>query len=165
MSLLLLAACGQPALPVADGPPNEPTTPAPTTTTTVWPPSQVEPDIPPNHVDNNAWKEPKDMTEAATKAATALIERIRPELEKLRAKNDFSLESTRRVLASFGYKEVDIQAMRVPLGTNAVPPPGAAFGFAVEGGCVSGAVTPDGVNLSTSGPVADWGCNLIGPTH
>ncbi|MFC0108697.1 hypothetical protein [Kibdelosporangium aridum] len=105
------------------------------------------------------------MTEADTKAANALIERIRPELEKLRAKNDFSLESTRRVLASFGYTEVDIQGMRVPLASNAVPPPGAAFGFAVQGGCVSGAVTPDGVNLSASGPVAEWGCNLVGATH
>ncbi|MFC5101788.1 hypothetical protein [Kibdelosporangium philippinense] len=59
---------------------------------------------------------------------------------------------------------VDLQAMRTRE-PNAVPPPGAAFGFSVKGGCVTGAVTPDAVSLSATGPIAEVGCNLMPFTH
>jgi hypothetical protein len=154
LGLVLVASCGKPRLAVQD----DPNPPAPKTSAAAPEVHSVPGDLGPHEVENNSSKYPKDVSPEDRQAATEVTEKIRPQLEALRAGGDFSLESTKKVLS--GYQDVGVQKMNDPDYL------GAVFGFHVgKTGCVQGAVRPDGVTVMVTGLVAEWGCNPVGATH
>ncbi|MCE7007379.1 hypothetical protein LWC34_31860 [Kibdelosporangium philippinense] len=152
----LVAACGQNALGKSDGPPT-------------YPPQKpsLPADMPLNHVDNNAWKDPKDMTEDDTRACETIAGWLRPKLEALHAKQDFTVESTRKAIADFGYPDAGVSQLypRYDNTGTLVTPPGVMFGFSIRGGCIKGDVTPQRALVVVEGSIADAGCMPPPPTH
>jgi hypothetical protein len=152
MTLLVLAACGQPVTAASDDPGLVPTTTTTTTPSTSTTPPTTSAPAPPQ-------TKPTDISDADWQAGQAAADRIRPPLENLKAAGDFSLESTRQVLTKLGYQEVGTTTMNQP------DNPGAVFGFRVAGACVQGAVRPDRVQIEVAKRDAEWACMPPGVTH
>jgi hypothetical protein len=117
-------------------------------------------DGPPNHADNNGWKQRHELTAAQQKEGDALAARIRPALTTLRSAKDFAPESTRRALIGLGLADdtVGVTTMRPPTWDGA-PPPGAVFEVRFGTvGCVIGTVAPDRLQVQVTGSAAEFGC-------
>jgi hypothetical protein len=123
-------------------------------------------DGPPNHADNNGWKQRPDLSAAEKKEGDQLADRIRSALAELRAAQDFAPESTRQALLGLGISSdrMDVTAMRQPSWMDSVPP-GAVFGVHFgEAGCVIGDVRPERLLVEVRGAAAEFGC-LEPSTH
>lgn len=116
----------------------------------------------PNHVNNNAWKQRIDPTEADLAVGTVTADRIRVALGELRRADDISPETTEDAIEGLGLRPTDVSvvALRVPPGAGtATAPPGAEFGVrAAPTACVIGSVGPSGVHVRVAGPAAEFGC-------
>jgi hypothetical protein len=119
-------------------------------------------DGPPNHADNNGWKQRHDLSPDDQRLAGQAADRIRPELAKLRTAGDFAPDSTRRMLLNLGYPsgDVEVTPMRTPGGWSSPQPPAGAV-FAVHLGraaCVLGDVRPERVLVEVRGSATEYGC-------
>lgn len=110
-------------------------------------------DTAPHEAENNGWKYRRDLDEDERRTGEQAADRIRPELQRLRAAEDFSLESTRRTIIALGFPETSVQVVPMHNGS-----PGA--GFAVRTGrvCVNGDVRPDRLLVQVEAPIAEYGC-------
>lgn len=117
-------------------------------------------DQPPNYGDNRRWRERGELSAADAAAGAAAAERIRPELERLRANGDLAADEVRAALVGLGFPAGDIAVQEFAERTVlASPGPGAAFGVRVgDAGCVVGSVSPDGVRTEVTGAAAEFGC-------
>jgi hypothetical protein len=132
---------------------------APPSSTVVAEPSGAG-DNPPNHADNNDWKQRHDLTAEEQRTGDDLAARIRPRLEALRAAGDFAPESTRQALLDLGINlgAIEVRTMRPPVGAT-TPPPGAVFAVRFgRVGCVIGDVRPERVLVQVTGSAAEFGC-------
>ncbi len=117
-------------------------------------------DAPPNHADNNGWKQRHELTAAEQRTGQDLAARIRPKLEALRAVGDFAPASTRQALLDVGISAdaIEVTTMRGPVG-EPTPPPGAVYAVHFgQAGCVIGDVRPDRVLVEVTGAAAEFGC-------
>jgi uncharacterized protein DUF6993 len=156
-SLALLAfGCAAPGTRAADAPTASASASAP-------PPAAAErtgPDVPPNHADNNGWKQRHELSAADQRTGQRLAAKIRPKLEALRAAGDFAPASTRQALLDLGIKAdaIEVTAMRPPIGEQ-IPPPGAVYAVHFASvGCVIGDVRPERVMVEVTGSAAEFGC-------
>lgn len=116
-------------------------------------------DTPPNHADNNDWKQRNELTAAEQRLGEDLAARIRPRLETLRAAGDFAPASTRQVLLDAGISAdmIEVAPIRTPLGQS-TPPPGVVYAVRFgQAGCVVGDVRPDRVLVEIRGAAAEFG--------
>ncbi|WP_327026535.1 DUF6993 domain-containing protein [Micromonospora sp. NBC_01739] len=123
-------------------------------------PTGRQPDAPPNHADNNGWKQRHELSAADERAGRDLAARIRPSLEALRAAGDFAPTSTQQALLDLGLPAdaIEVTAMRPPIGQE-TPPPGAVYAVRFGTvGCVIGDVRPDRVMVEVTGSAAEFGC-------
>ncbi|GAA0898508.1 hypothetical protein GCM10009557_73820 [Virgisporangium ochraceum] len=110
-------------------------------------------DGPPNHVDNNAWKQGNDPSADDQAAGEDLADRVRAALEVLRAAGDLTTASTRQAFLDLGVgsEAITVRSMREAAG--------AVFGVRVGGrGCVVGDVRPERVLVQVRGAAAEYGC-------
>nr|QLJ96894.1 hypothetical protein HZU44_18600 [Micromonospora carbonacea] len=155
---LLALGCAAPGTRVRDVeaiPTSAPGSPA-----VVAEPTGPQADVPPNHGDNNGWKQRHGLSEADQRTGKKLAARIRPKLEALRAAGDFAPASTQRALLDLGIKAdaIEVTGMR-PSIAQETPPPGAVYAvhFA-EVGCVIGDVRPERVMVEVTAAAAEFGC-------
>jgi hypothetical protein len=110
-------------------------------------------DGPPNHADNNSWKQRHDPSADELATGEELAARIRPKLEALRAAGDFAPASTRQALLDLGIapEALMVEQMRQP--------PGSVFAVRFgDRGCVIGDVRPERVLVQVTGAAAEYGC-------
>ncbi|BCJ61862.1 hypothetical protein Jiend_52840 [Micromonospora endophytica] len=123
-------------------------------------PTGPQADAPPNHADNNGWKQRHELSAADQRTGQRLAAQIRPRLDELRAAGDFAPASTQRALLDLGIKAdaIEVTAMRPPIGQEASPP-GAVYAVRfADVGCVIGDVRPDRVMVEVTGSAAEFGC-------
>jgi hypothetical protein len=123
-------------------------------------PAQPPGDGAPHQADNNAWKQRHELTAEEQRAGDALAARIRPKLTALRTARDLAPASTRQALLGLGLRPDDVQvtAMRPPIGSD-TPPPGAVFAVRfADAGCVIGDVRPERLLVEVTGAAAEFGC-------
>ncbi|WP_433789576.1 hypothetical protein [Actinoplanes sp. CA-252034] len=117
-------------------------------------------DGPPNHADNNGWKQRHGLTAAEQKEGDRLAARVEEALARLRAAGDFAPESTRAALIGLRLdpERVGVTPMRQPSWMDHVPE-GAVFEvrFGV-GGCVVGDIRPERLLVEVRGANAEFGC-------
>lgn len=139
----------------------DPAPPRPATTTSVevaFPHTETGPgDLAPHEVENRSGLLPKDLTPEAQQRLNREANRIRPVLESLRAKGDFSAESLKQALVRLGYRADQVATQRRE---NL-----AVFGISAKGGCLLGDIRPERALVLAQGPSAEWGCLPPGPTH
>jgi hypothetical protein len=105
-------------------------------------PEPSGPDAPPNHADNNGWKQRHELSAADKRVGQELAAKIRPKLEALGIKADAILVTT----------------VRPPVGEQ-IPPPGAVYAVHFASvGCVIGEVWPGGVTVEVTGSADEFGC-------
>ncbi|WP_240742141.1 hypothetical protein [Micromonospora zingiberis] len=158
-SLAVLAlGCAAPGTRDGDVPAVPTNTPA--SSAVVAEPTGPQADAPPNHADNNGWKQRHELSAADQRTGQKLAARIRPKLEALRAAGDFAPASTQRELLELGIKAaaIEVTAMRPPTGQE-TPPPGAVYAVHFANvGCVIGDVRPDRVMVEVTGSASEFGC-------
>ncbi|XVV17076.1 DUF6993 domain-containing protein [Actinoplanes sp. CA-131856] len=163
---LVALGCARPGAGDGDSSPLVTPTPSLPAATASAPPddagAQAQPpgDGAPHQAENNGWKQRHDLTAAEQRAGDALAARIRPELTALRSAGDYTLASTQRALLGLGLDpdQVQVTAMRTPVG-EATPPPGAVFAVHFpEAGCVIGDVRPERLQIEVTGAAAEFGC-------
>jgi hypothetical protein len=123
-------------------------------------PEPSGPDAPPNHADNNGWKQRHELSAADKRVGQELAAKIRPKLEALRAAGDFAPASTRQSLLDLGIKAdaILVTTVRPPVGEQ-IPPPGAVYAVHFASvGCVIGEVWPGGVTVEVTGSADEFGC-------
>lgn len=177
VALVMAGGCARqptagPVFPAPDGTTSvpasaaaSPSTPPSTSSSASAPPVvPVDPgpagDGPPNHADNNGWKQRHDLTAAEKKEGDQLAARIRPALAALREAQDFTPESTRQALLGLGLpaERVGVTAMRQPSWMDTVPP-GAVFEVHFgAAGCITGDVRPERLLVQVQGAAAEFGC-------
>nr|MDT0656408.1 hypothetical protein [Micromonospora sp. DSM 115978] len=158
-SLTLLAmGCAAPGTRVGDvgaTPASAPASPA-----VVAEPTGPPVDAPPNHGDNNGWKQRHGLSEADQRTGRKLATRIRPKLEALRAAEDFAPASTQRALLDLGIKAdaIEVTGMRPSIGQEPAPP-GTVYAVRfAKVGCVIGDVRPERVMVEVTASAAEFGC-------
>lgn len=133
---------------------------APASPATLPEPTGPQADAPPNHRDNNGWKERRELSVAEQRTGQELAARIRPKLAALRAARNLTPAATRQALLDLGISPdaVEVSAMRPPIGAE-TPPPGAVYAVRfAAGGCVIGDVRPERVMVEVTGSAAEFGC-------
>ncbi|MEV8508802.1 hypothetical protein AB0368_28780 [Actinoplanes sp. NPDC051475] len=117
-------------------------------------------DAPPNHADNNGWKQRHELTADEQRTGDRLAGRIRPKLAALRKAGDFAPASTRQALLDLGIRadSVEVTAMRPAIGEE-TPSPGAVYAVRFpDAGCIVGDVRPDRLLVEVTGAAAEFGC-------
>lgn len=109
---------------------------------------------------NEAYRQRVGSAEAHAEAARSLPE-VRAALDPLATGDPVAHEDVVDALVDAGFESVQVSE-----GTAAtdVGPTTLGVGVGVPGGCVYGAVGPEGVTLEAGGPIADGGC-LAMPAH
>ncbi|GIJ11872.1 DUF6993 domain-containing protein [Micromonospora andamanensis] len=155
---LLAFGCAAPGTR-AGGPEATPTSGQPSPSV-VAVPTGPQADAPPNHGDNNSWKQRRELSEADERTGKKLAVRIRPKLEALRAAGDFAPASTRRALLDLGIKAdaIEVTAMRTPTGQETTPPGAVYAVHFAQVGCVIGDVRPERVMVEVTASAAEFGC-------
>lgn len=109
---------------------------------------------------NEAYRQRVGSAEAHAEAARSLPE-VQAALDPLATGDPVEHEDVVDALVDAGFESVQVSE-----GTAAtdVGPTTLGVGVGVPGGCVYGAVGPEGVTLEAGGPIADGGC-LAMPAH
>ncbi|MFF5081739.1 DUF6993 domain-containing protein [Actinoplanes sp. NPDC000266] len=163
---LVALGCARPGAGDGDSSPLVTATPSASAPAASVPPddagAQAQPpgDGAPHQAENNGWKQRHDLTAEEQRAGDALAARIRPKLTALRSAGDFTPASTQQALLGLGLDpaQVQVTAMRTPIG-EATPPPGAVFAVRFpEAGCVIGDVRPERLQIEVTGAAAEFGC-------
>ncbi|MBW4721193.1 hypothetical protein [Saccharothrix obliqua] len=180
--LLALAGCGQHVSTASDGmstnAPVVTTVPAPTSVPPngacqvrveipePMPPadppvsgSRAPADMPPNHVDNRSWRVRKELRPDVRAAAAEVAGQVRPGLQNLCDKGDFSPQATKAVFTTAGRPEVWLTGMSTP---------GVVFVLTMENpqgtGCVFGHLhpgledTPGQLLIAVNGTTREGSC-------
>ncbi|HJP78559.1 MAG TPA: hypothetical protein VJ914_30060 [Pseudonocardiaceae bacterium] len=151
-SLALLAGCAK--APKATTAQSLPTT---TTTTQIaheW--NGTGPgDGPPDAADNELH--PKTISPADQAAGDAAATKVKAALTRVQRSGAVTKVTVHNALARAGFNPKEFYA--VPAGSS------IAFGITVGGACVEGSVDRTKLDAQVQGPVPDWGCGIVGPTH
>ena len=109
---------------------------------------------------NEAYRQRTGSAESDAQAALSLPD-VQAALDPLATRAAITPDDVVAALAAAGFDTVQVSEGTV-LATS--EPTTLAVGVGVPGGCVFGAVGPDGVTLEAGGPIADGGC-LPMPGH
>ncbi|MER7720851.1 hypothetical protein ABTX99_28565 [Streptomyces flaveolus] len=120
----------------------------------------------PHYNENNAHRQPREMSAAHEKDAQREVERIEPVLRKLWEQGKWDPESVRAALLGLGYKESEevggltVQEMyaRYRDGEYVIPE-GAMIGLRVHrDACVTAFVQKSNYGVQANGPYLETGC-------
>ncbi|MBC7633166.1 hypothetical protein [Aeromicrobium sp.] len=115
-----------------------------------------DPDSPPNHADNNRWKQRSEMSPSDHARAMQAATDVRRVIQPMCAKGDFSPDHARRLLEPFGFETLIIRPLRSASGET---PTGFVFAFSVgEAGCVVGSSRPGSATARLDGPTGEGTC-------
>ncbi|MFE1290283.1 hypothetical protein [Streptomyces sp. NPDC058751] len=119
-------------------------------------------DSAPHNAENNVGRRPGEMTAADRAAAGKQAARVRPVLEKLRARGRIGPDAVRPALAALGFAPADLR-VQPPWSRwevdHAEKVPGTMYGISIGStACVSGTVGADRVWTEVTGPYPETGC-------
>lgn len=109
---------------------------------------------------NEAYRERVGSPEGRAEAALSLPE-VEAALEPLVSGEAVDQDAVRSALVAAGFENVQVHGGSTLSSETSTH---VAVGVGVPGGCVYGAVGPDGVTLEAGGPIMDGGC-LEMPAH
>ena len=126
----------------------------------------------PHHNENNAGRQPRDMSPTSEKDAQREAKRIEPVLKRLWKQGKWDPRTVRSEMLALGYKErtgphgeqlggnLDVRGMdpRDESG-HSVTPEGAQIGLHVDqDACVTAFVQKTNYQVQVNGPYLEWGC-------
>jgi hypothetical protein len=100
---------------------------------------------------------PKAISPADQQAGDAAMAKARTALAKVQGSGVITRTAVHNALVRAGFDPLEFYA--VPTG------PAITFGITVGGACVEGSVDRTTLDTRVQGPVPDWGCGIVGPTH
>ncbi|CCK26708.1 hypothetical protein BN159_2329 [Streptomyces davaonensis JCM 4913] len=119
----------------------------------------------PHYNENNAHRQPRDMSSAHEQDAQREVERIEPVLKRLWKQGKWDPDSVRAALLGLGYEEGEegglaVEAMRSRYQDGEyVVPEGAMIGLRVHrDACVTAFVQKSNYGVQANGPYLETGC-------
>lgn len=109
---------------------------------------------------NEAYRQRVGSPESHAQAALSVPD-VQAALEPLASGEPVDQDDVVSALVAAGFEDVQVHGGSVLTSDTSTH---VGVGVGVPGGCVYGAVGPDGVTLEAGGPIADGGC-LEMPTH
>ncbi|MGR3932822.1 hypothetical protein [Streptomyces sp. BRA346] len=166
-----LTACGEQRVAASDAP-SAPPTSSPSTPGTPY----TEPgshDGAPHYRENNAFRQPGEMSPASARDARKEADRIEPVLKRLWGQKKWDPKTVRTALLKLGYEEERIGPKGERLGgtlsvegmsrryerDHYIRPEGARVALRVhDDACVTAFLQPTNFQVSTNGPYMETGC-------
>ena len=113
-------------------------------------------DSPPNHADNNGWKQRRDLSSSDRRIVITTAQQLRGVVQPTCERGDFSLDRARAALEPYGGKSVVVTPLTSASGDTSV---GYVFALQVgEIGCIIGDARPGRVSVTIDGPTGEGSC-------